>query len=306
MRRKFIAAIAVVALIFLAAAPVDARNIIKIGKDINIGEEQEVNNAIAVSGQVTVSGLVENNVVALGGSVVLTRGAVVRGNIVCVGGVVVQGNGAQIYGDITEVNSSNIFAAFSSAFQGNTDAWSWLVDIIYFCFFAMLFMLALFMAVLFPRLLNSIAGSIQGNKVKSFFWGALGTLMIGPFFMLLIFSFVGIPLVPLVFSAILLAFMFGFIAASALLGKFVLTKITPRHKPSLVLETLLGLILWWVIGWMPFYIGMFIKAVVITIGFGGVLLALFYRGYYFTWPPQGRSQGQNRRVAGSHIDSTTV
>lgn len=293
MRRKFIAAIAVVVMIFLAAVPVDARNIIKIGKDINISEEQEVDNAIAVAGQITVSGLVENNVVALGGSIVLTRGAVVRGNIVCIGGVVAQGNGAQIFGDITEVNSSNIFTAFSSAFQGNAGAWSWLVDIIYFCFFAMLFTLALLMAVLFPRSLNAIAGSIQSNKAKSFFCGALGTLMIAPFFMLLIFSFVGIPLIPLVFSAILLAFMFGFIAVGALLGKFILTKTFPHHKQSLVRETLLGLILWWVIGWMPFYIGMFIKAVVITIGLGGVLLTLFYRGYHWSsqLPPRGPASG---------------
>ena len=99
------------------------------------------------------------------------------------------------------------------------------------------------------------------------------------FFMLLIFSFVGIPLISLAFSAILLAFMFGFIAAGALLGKFVLTKTFPCHRQSLVCETLLGLLLWWFISWVPFYIGMFIKAVVITTGFGGVLLVLFYRGY---------------------------
>ncbi|MGD0277807.1 MAG: hypothetical protein ABSC11_00720 [Smithella sp.] len=300
MKKIFIAAIAVVMLIVLAAVPVCARNVIEIGKDINIGEEQAVDNAIAIAGQITVSGLVENNVVTLGGSIVLARGAVVRGNVVCIGGVVAQGNGAQIFGDITEVNSSNIFTALSSAFQGDTNAWSWFADIIYFCFFAMLLTLALLMAVLFPRLLNAIADSIHSHKGKSFLWGALGTLMIAPFFMLLIFSFVGIPLIPLVFSVILLSFMFGFIAVSALLGKFILTKTFPSHKHSLVRETLLGLILWWIIGWAPFYVGMLIKAVVITIGFGGVLLALFYRGYHFS------SSGNNHSIAGSHIESTDV
>jgi hypothetical protein len=54
--------------------------------------------------------------------------------------------------------------------------------------------------------------------------------MMAPFFMLLIFSFVGIPLIPLAFTATLLAFMFGFIAVSALLGKFVLTKTFPCHR----------------------------------------------------------------------------
>jgi hypothetical protein len=47
MERKFIAVVA--ALIFWAVARVNAGNIIKFGKDINIGEEQKVDNAIADS-----------------------------------------------------------------------------------------------------------------------------------------------------------------------------------------------------------------------------------------------------------------
>jgi hypothetical protein len=296
MRRKFIA-IAVLALIFLIAPSVNAKNIIKIGKDINISNDQIVNNAVAIAGQITVSGLVENNLVTVGGSIVLTNAAVVRGNVICIGGVVVQGNGAQIYGDVTEVNSSNISTALSSAFYGDMDAWSWFVDIIYLCFFAMMLTLALLMAFLFPRPLNAIVDSIQGHKTKSFFWGALATLMITPFFMLLLFSFIGIPLIPLAFAAILLAFMFGFIGISALLGKFVLTNTFHHHKQSLVRETLLGLVLWWVIGWMPFYIGMVIKTVVITIGLGGVFLAIFHHRHHHVTPPP---------ITGDHIESAIV
>ncbi len=296
IRRKLIAAVAVLALIFMMTPSVDARNIIKVGKDINIGNDQRINNAIAIAGQITVSGLVENDVVTVGGSVVLTSEAVVRGNVICLGGVVAQGNGAQVYGNITEVNSSNISTAVASAFYGDMDAWSWLVDIIYFCFFVMILMLALLMAVLFPRPLNAIADSIQSNKAKSFFWGFLATLMIAPFFMLLMFSFIGIPLMPLAFAALLLAFMFGFIGVSALLGNFVLTKIFNRHNKSLTQETLLGLILLWFSGWIPFYIGAIIKTVAITIGFGGVFLALFHHRYHHAPPP----------ITGDHVESSIV
>lgn len=267
------------ALVFFFASPACAQNIVKIGRDIQIGAGQKADYVIAVGSQVTVNGLVENNVVTLGGSVVLASGAVVRGNVICIGGVVAQGNGAQVFGDITEINSSNILAAFSSAFYDNTDEWSLLVDVIYFCFFVLLFSFALLMAFLFPRPLNTIVSSIRENKIKSFLLGAAGTLMIAPLFMLLILSFIGIPLIPLVFSLILLAFMFGFISVSALLGNFVLTNAFRHHKKSLIRETLLGLILWWIIGWTPFYLGMIIKAVVITIGFGGVLLVLFHHGH---------------------------
>lgn len=264
----------------LAAVPVDARNVVRIGSDINIEEDRKADNAIAVGGQITVNGLVENNVVTLGGSIVLTSTAIVRGNVICLGGVVVQGNGAQVYGRITELNSSNILDALSSIFYDDTDTWSWLSDMIYFCFFAMLFTLALLMAALFPRPLNAVCASIEAGKFRSFLWGVLGTLMIAPFFMLLIFSFVGIPLIPLVFSLILLAFMFGFIAASSLLGRFVLTKTFRHHKQSPIRETLFGFVLWWFIGWVPFYIGMTVKVIVVTVGFGGVLLAVFHRGHH--------------------------
>lgn len=278
-------------LIFLSlmfsALTVDAQTIIKVGRDIHIAENQRVDRAITLGGQITVSGLVEHHVVSVGGSIVLTSDAVVRGNVICIGGIVVRGNGAQVYGNITEVNSSNFLAAVSSAFYDDTDEWLWLTDVIYFCFFIFLFTLALMMAFLFPRPLNAIIFSIEENKLKSFFWGIFGTLMIAPFFALLVLSFIGIPLIPLTFSMILLAFMFGFIAASALLGRFVLKNIFRYHQPSLARETLLGLILWWMMGWAPFYSGVIIKAAVITIGFGGVLLAIFKRhngGYHWKHP----------------------
>ncbi len=39
-------------------------------------------------------------------------------------------------------------------------------------------------------------------------------------------------------------------------------------------ETLVGLCLLWLLGWIPLYIGMIIKVFAITIGLGGVLLSL--------------------------------
>jgi hypothetical protein len=104
------------------AAPVDAKNIIKIGRDININieENQLVDSVTAIGGQVTVSGLVENNVVTVGGSVVHTGSAVVRGNVFLSAGLSCRET-ASMYGDVIEVNSSNIFDAISSAFYDNTD-----------------------------------------------------------------------------------------------------------------------------------------------------------------------------------------
>ena len=263
--------------IFLLSPSVEAKNVFKAGSDIAVEEGQEVNNIVCIGGQVTVNGLVEQNILAIAGSVVLTHKAVVRGNVVVVGGVVVRGSGSQIFGDITEINSSTLSDAINSAMRGELDGWSLILNIISLCFFAIILIIALIMTLLMPRSLAIIANAIQTNKIKSLLWGFLTTLMIVPFFMLLAISIIGIFLIPLAFTALLLAAIVGFIAFSSLLGNFIITKIFHGYKKSLVKETLVGLSLLWILGWIPFYIGMLIKVLAITFGLGGVWLTLTRR-----------------------------
>jgi hypothetical protein len=93
--------------------------------------------------------------------------------------------------------------------------------------------------------------------------------------MLLVISLIGIPLIPLVFTLLLLAFIIGYIAVGTLTGNFVLTRILHRQKKFLVGETITGLLLLLLIGWIP-YAGWLIKCFALTYGLGGVFLALFH------------------------------
>ena len=274
MQKNIITIIAVFLVILFAATSADAKNIVKIGGDVTVERDQKVNNVVVIGGQVTVNGLIDHNVIAIGGSIVLTNNAVVRGDAVCMGGVIVKGNSAQVFGDITEINSTNISSAFSSALRGELEGWSLIFNIISLCFFAVIFIIALLMTIIIPRPLIAIAHEIQSYKTKSFFWGFSATLMMVPFFMLLVISIIGIALIPLVFTMLLVAFILGYIAAGKIIGNFTLTKISRRQARSLVGETLLGLILLWLIGWIP-YVGWLVKFFALTFGFGGVLLALF-------------------------------
>lgn len=278
MSTKFIYFMTFLIMLFLASFSAQANNVLKIGDDVTIEAHQKANNVVVVGGQITINGLVENNVVTVGGSVVLTSKALVRGNVVCIGGVVARGSGAQVFGNIKEINSSNISTFISSFFRGEPDGWSALFKIISLYLQGLIFIMAMLMAFILPRPLTAIKQSIQKSKIKSFFWGLLATLMITPFFILLVISVAGIYLIPLAFTALLMAFILGYIAAGALLGDIILTKIVHVYKKSLIVETILGLILLLVIGWMP-YIGWLIKVFVVTIGFGGVLLVLFNRGH---------------------------
>ena len=268
-----------------AAAAADAKNIVKIGSDLIVEKDHTVNNVVDIGGQVTVYGLVEGNVLAISGSVVLTNNAVVRGNVVCVGGVIVKSNSAQVFGDITEINSSNISTAVASVFRGEMEGWSLIFNIISLCFFAVIFIIALLMTILIPRPLTAIVHEIQNHKAKSFLWGFLATLMMVPFFMLLVISIIGITLIPLAFTMLLLALILGYIAAGTLIGNFIFIRIFRGRKKTLVGQTLLGLILLWLLGWIP-YIGWMVKVFALTLGLGGVLLAFFGRKERLVTPPQ--------------------
>ncbi|MEN6360393.1 MAG: hypothetical protein WAW22_11405 [Smithellaceae bacterium] len=271
MKLKFTAIVAVLLILFFSP-PVEAKNIFKAGRDVTVEEGQQVNNVVAIGGQITVNGLVEQNVLAIAGSAVLSNKAVVRGKVIVLGGVVVRGSGSMVFGDITEVNSSTLSEAFQSAMRGELEGWSLILNVISLCFFAIIMIIALIMTLLLPRQLNTITDAIQTNRLKSFFWGILATLSIVPFFMLLAVSVIGIFLMPLAFSALLLAVIVGFIAFGSLLGNFIITKIFRGYQKSLVKETLVGLSLLWLLGWIPFYIGMLIKVLAITFGLGGILL----------------------------------
>lgn len=273
MNVKFTLLAAAVLALFLAT-PAEAKNMIGAGRDLVVEEGQTVNNAAVIGGQITVNGLVEQNVLAIAGSVVLTNKAVVRGQVIVLGGIVARGSGSMVFGDITEVNSSTLSQALQSAMRGELEGWSLILNVISLCFFAIILIIALIMTLLLPRQMTLITRSIETHYVKSFFWGVLATLMIVPLFMLLAVSIIGIFLIPLAFTLMLLAVIVGFIACGAILGNALISRVFRGYEKSLTKETLVGLCLLWLLGWIPFYAGMFIKAFVITIGLGGVIMTL--------------------------------
>lgn len=283
-----LAAVIAFVLMLLPPSPADAKNILGAGRDITVEQEQQVDNVVALGGQITVRGLVEKNVLAIGGSVVLTNDAVVRGNVIVMGGVVARGSGAHVYGDITEINSNTLAEAFHSVVRGEMSGWSLILDVISLCFFAIILMIALFMTLLIPRPLTVIAEAIEEHKLKSFFWGVLTTLLMAPFFMLLAISLVGIFLIPAAFAALLLAAIIGFIAFGSLVGKFIIARLFRNTRKSLVKETMVGLSLLWLLGWAPFYIGIVIKIMAITLGLGGLVMALSRRRIHHQQNPAAK------------------
>jgi hypothetical protein len=251
----------------------ESSNVVKIGSDVTIEEGTKVHNVLVIGGQVTVDGVVENNIAALGGSVVLTRTAVVRGNVFALGGIVVRGRGAEVHGNVTEINADDISSAIANALSEEWEGWSWIFAIVSVAIFLGVLLLTVITVFLIPKPVRLIASAVKGKPFKATVWGLAGLVLVVPLAVLLAVSVVGIVLIPLEMAIVLCAVLIGFISVSQLVGQKLFT-ILKKQDQSLMRETIWGLIILWLIGWIP-YVGWMVKVCAIVLGLGGVLLTRF-------------------------------
>jgi hypothetical protein len=274
MKRGFTCLLVLLALLgYTTAVHAEATSVVKINDDVTIEENIKVRNVFVLRGQITISGTVEQNVVAIGGSIVLTRTAVVNGDVVALGGIIVMGKGADVHGTLTEINSSNISAAISDLLSDDWEGWSWLFAIFSVVVFFAILILALLIVALIPKPIQVIAETIKTNTFKVSLSGLLGLLLIVPIAVLLTISVIGIVLIPLEMILVVSAALLGFIAVSQLVGRRVLMLIK-RTGGGVIRQTFWGLITLWLIGWIP-YVGWIIKVLAVVLGLGGVIMTRF-------------------------------
>ena len=261
------------------------KSIIKIGSDVVIEAGQKVRNVVAIGGQITVRGAVDNHIVAVGGSVVLTKTAFVGGNVVSLGGVIVVARDSQVGGSLTEINSSNLYDFLTTAMSAEWEGWSWIFAVISLAIFLVIMVLALLIVALLPKPVRTVTDAIGENTFKVILCGLLGLVLIVPLALLLTISVVGIALIPLEVIIVVCSILLGFIAVGQLIGRKVY-QLLKRPNPGMVRETFWGLIILWLIGWLP-YIGWMVKAIAIVIGLGATLVTRFgtYQGWKCPLPP---------------------
>ncbi|MBU2262174.1 MAG: hypothetical protein KKF02_09640 [Proteobacteria bacterium] len=281
-----------------AVAAAASNSIIKIGSDVTVEAGQKVRSVVAIGGQITVSGAVEKSVTAIGGSVVLTRTAVVGGNVTALGGVIVMARDAEVGGSLTEINSSNLFETFSAAVSSEWEGWSWIFAMISLAIFFVILVLAMLIVALLPKPVHIVSEAITENTFKVVLCGILGLVLIAPLALLLTISVVGIALIPLEMIIVVCSVLLGFIAVGQTIGRKALSFLK-RSNAGVVRETFWGLIILWLIGWIP-YIGWMIKALAIVIGLGATLVTRF--GTYQGWkcPPLPPVAGD----AGGSVNTT--
>jgi hypothetical protein len=274
MKRGLTCLAALLMLLGLATgAASETTSIVKINSDVVIEESVTVRNVVVFGGQITVNGTVEQNVVAIGGSAVLTRTAVVGGDVVALGGIIAMGTGADVRGALTEINSSNISDAISDLLSDDWEGWSWLFAVFSAVVFMTILVTAMLIVALIPKPIVTISEGITLHTYRASIAGFVGLLVIAPIAVLLALSVIGIVLIPLEIILVICAAVFGFIAVAQILGERVLARIK-KPNDSLVRQTFWGLLILWLIGWIP-YVGWMIKVLAIVLGLGGVMITRF-------------------------------
>jgi len=276
LKKLFISALALSAL-FAAqsfAAPelpenynISLSEVVKIGENVIVPQNTLVKSAVSIGGSVGIAGEIAEDAVAIGGSVVLGPTARVHGNVVSIGGKIKKDPEAKISGQMKEVPMPQMFSSATDI--GSRIAPSALIMAQLFAsLLTFLGILAIGIAAgfLFPKRVGWMAVSIENSPLKAFLWGLLWIVLALPIAFLLVVSIIGIPLVILQFVVYGIALVLGYIAASQVLGKKLLSSLR-RYNQPMVTEIIWGIILLTLIGLVP-VIGALINAVVGTMAIG--------------------------------------
>lgn len=247
-----------------------AKDKVRIGGDVVVEEGTEVKDAVAVGGSVTVNGKVRDSAVAVGGSVILGPNAVIGKDVVAIGGAVKQAQGSKIHGDVVELNIPGVSSLMPFFLEDTSSSWYWTFKITSLLGFLAL---AVLLVAVLPKPFDLITNNVQQNLGKVILWAVLGLVVLVPLAFFLVISVVGIPLIALEVFLVGIAFLVGYIAIAQLVGDKI-AALMKRPALSVIWLTVMGLLALWLIGWVPF-LGTLVKAAVIVLGFGGVLMTLF-------------------------------
>lgn len=238
--------------------------IVKVGDNIVVPEGAEIKAAVAVGGNVEVLGTVKEDVVAVGGNVVLQKSAVVGGNAVSVGGKVEKMAGASVKGEITEIK-------FPAAMI--TKGFGWGLAILSILSFIAFVVLAIILVALFSKQLGINSYYVEKLPGQALLWGLLIAILAPLIIVLLVLSVVGIVFVPLCLLLLWAAGVFGYVAVSQLIGKKVLKALRIYNRP-MIWEMVVGLTLLCLIGFLP-VLGWIAKGLAALMGLGAVLATRF-------------------------------
>jgi uncharacterized RDD family membrane protein YckC len=257
-----------------------------------IGGNAEINgkvrsDLVVIGGNVTLGPRAEvrSDLVIIGGSATLATNAEVRGDLVVIGGTVEGSSEARIDGERVIVSSENALVPdfgwlrqpvdwktillTARPFPYQLGAWSWLVA-------GLLLLLFVLASVLFPRPLDKCVETLELRAGASFLTGLLAFMLSVPLVIFLIFSFIGIVLVPVMVFGLIMAFFFGKISVYRYAGHQLGRQFGLEFLQKPLAALLVGVVLFYALYMVPI-LGLLVWFAVAPLALGAALLAFFKR-----------------------------
>ncbi len=239
-------------------------------------------NAVVIGGNAKVNGQIDGNLVVPLGSVELGPKARVKENMVVVGGSLkadpdskVEGDRQVISWEAIERTVPPVVGAKNWIMHGlilgrplpHQSGWWWWAALA--C--AVVYLLT---ALIFRQPIAASVGVLESQPVGSFFMGVLMFVLFVPLLLLLAATVVGLIVVPFVFCAAIVAFVFGKIAVYRLVGEQVgkQTGFSLLQQPVIALLTGIAILY---LAYMIPIVGFLIWGIAAPLGFGAVILAAF-------------------------------
>jgi hypothetical protein len=245
-----------------------------IGRTVVVEEGANVDSAVSIGGDIRIYGHVRKDVTALGGSVFLAAFSRVDGDVTVFGGQVMHQGGAMVGGKISVVNPGNLDSIISTFTRDGYGVFYRFVRDLQWVSSIGFIIVALLIATVIPSVIGSVSHRIEQNVLVTVFLGILGSIAVFPIGIMLFISVVGIVLIPLEAMLVGCSMIIGYVAVSQLIGKRITIALGRPGQP-LLLETVIGLAVLFLAGFVPFF-GFMAKGFVTLIGFGGVIDVVFF------------------------------
>lgn len=272
------------------------RMAMRVGGRYTLRPDEAVREVVVIAADAVIEGLVDGDVVVVFGNAQLSSTAVIGGSFIVVGGDAHVMPGARVRRDVSVVggrfNAPAEFAAGGDHFvldPAAFDGWfARLVDWVthgllwgrliipsqgwVWGFVAVFFILYLICSLTFEGPVRATAEVLSEKPLSAFVVGLLALLLTGPLCMLLAVSVVGIPVVPFVLCALLVAWIVGKIGTARWLGRRLVAEDAPEQRLQATRSFVIGFALICAAYMLP-VLGLVTWAMVGVLGLGSSMLA---------------------------------
>jgi uncharacterized RDD family membrane protein YckC len=221
------------------------RHVLRIGQDFNLRAGAAVRQVVVISGNATIDGLVDRDVVVVlgkaqlsstaiidgslvvaGGSAFVAPEAVVRGDLIVVGGVAESAAGFSPGGQHVVIGTQRLGGIFDAFVPWITRgllwgrpivpqlSWVWVVV-------AIVFIVYLIVGFLLHGPVRDSTEKLAAKPMTTFVTGLLVLLLAGPVCLLLAVSVIGIAVVPFVLCALFVGWIIGKVGVMRWIGRSI-------------------------------------------------------------------------------------